>query len=205
MLTMIFTIIGVPALAEEIAENLDPAVTDVVEESPTFLDRIVESIDRGDVYELIKFAFAGITLVVAWLLKKWIAAFVDKMRQLFTNLFKRLDENESTTKASLIEQTAAVSELLKSGTAVVEASRDDIERFKNEIRAEISDTVETVLSEIKADAAETRKAEIMLANVAKILDTVYSGSSTIPSVIKEKIAGISVQTESLLNAEEEAK
>ena len=161
--------------------------------APEFIDRLKEYIDSGKLYELLGLVASGVMLVVAYLLKKGLSSLGGKMVTLIKSGNDQMNASaEEIKNASGDNSTAlkdfceALSDKLAEGTKANEVALDAfMERLIGNIEALRTEfKVQTVTHE------QVEKLDAEVKAIAEMLELVYQGSKTIPTVVKERVAVI---------------
>jgi hypothetical protein len=224
MIAMCAMLYCVPVFAEEVVEIPESeAVSDITPEEtaeePDFLDRVIEMIDEGKIWELCTLLATALLFALAYVLKKKIAEFAFKLTTFSKNVTDKVQEGSNGTIKALGDSASILAEVVSENekklvgyidhseakmSAALESAGVNIDAFKASIEAKMDELGAKIDEKLASNMRETRKAERMLADVAKILNTVYMGSSTIPSITKEKVMEIYESAEKKLGAGEES-
>lgn len=224
MIAMCAMLYCVPVFAEEVVEIPESeAVSDITPEEtaeePDFLDRVIEMIDEGKIWELCTLLATALLFALAYVLKKKIAEFVFKLTTFSKNVTDKVQEGSNGTIKALGDSASILAEVVSENekklvgyidhseakmSAALESTGVNIDAFKASIEAKMDELGAKIDEKLASNMRETQKAERILADVAKILDIVYMGSSTIPSVTKERVMEIYDHAEKTLRAGEES-
>ena len=224
MIAMCAMLYCVPVFAEEVVEIPESeVVSDITPEEtaeePDFLDRVIEMIDEGKIWELCTLMATAVLFALAYVLKKKIAEFVFKLTTFSKNVTDKVQEGSNGTikalgdSASILAKVVSENEKKLVGyidhseakmSAALESTGVNIDAFKASIENKMDELGAKIDEKLASNMRETQKAERILADVAKILDIVYMGSSTIPSITKEKVMEIYEHAEKTLRAGEES-
>lgn len=224
MIAMCAMLYCVPVFAEEVVEIPESeAVSDITPEEtaeePDFLDRVIEMIDEGKIWELCTLLATLAFFALAYVLKKKIADFAGKLTNFSKNVTDKVQEGSNGTIKALGDSASILAEVVSENekklvgyinnseakmSAALESTGVNIDAFKASIENKMDELGAKIDEKLASNMRETQKAERILADVAKILDIVYMGSSTIPSITKEKVMEIYDHAEKTLRAGEES-
>lgn len=223
------SLFGLTAFAEDVAVPEDtptvapePTPEDTVEVDPVekdFFDRVIEMIDEGKIYELATLVASAIFIALAYVLKKAISNFSTKITGFGNKVSEKVQEGSDGTAKAVNEGLAMLTAFTTDAESrmngliaenemkvrrMVESTGLNVDTFKMAIENKMDELGKKFEEKIAANTRETMKAEQILADVAKILDIVYMGSSTIPSITKERVMAIYDHAEKTMNQTEDA-
>lgn len=142
---------------------------------PGLLDRFKEYVDEGKLTELLSLAVSIVVLVLINLFKKKFgdvgAAVISSNKSVKDKI---ADDEQSRSEAS-----KHFLDLIDAFKGMIFERMDNIEKALTDVRNAISNGV---------TAEQARRLETITFDAIKMLDTVYMGSSTIPSTVKERVA-----------------
>jgi hypothetical protein len=176
-------------------------------------------IDEGKIWELCTLLATALLFALAYVLKKKIAEFAFKLTTFSKNVTDKVQEGSNGTIKALGDSASILAEVVSENekklvgyidhseakmSAALESAGVNIDAFKASIEAKMDELGAKIDEKLASNMRETQKAERILADVAKILDIVYMGSSTIPSVTKERVMEIYDHAEKTLRAGEES-
>ena len=206
-------------IPEDVPRDTDEDALEATPEEVSFFDRVIEMIDEGKIYELATLAASAVFIALAYVLKKAISNFSVKITGFGNKVSEKVQEGSDGTAKALndglamltaftADSQSRMNDLIAENEAkvhrMVESAGVNVDTFKLAIEAKMDELGAKVEEKLAANARETMKAEQMLADVAKILDIVYMGSSTIPSITKEKVMEIYEHAEKTLKQTEDA-
>lgn len=222
------SLFGLTAFAEDVAVPEDtttvapePTPEDTVEVVPVekdFFDRVIEMIDEGKIYELATLVASAIFIALAYFLKKAISNFSTKITGFGDTVSEKVKNGSDGTAKAVKEGLAMLTAFTTDAESrmngliaeneikvrrMVESTGVNVDAFKMAIESKMDELGKKFEEKIAANTRETMKAEQILADVAKILDIVYMGSSTIPSITKERVMAIYDHAEKTMNQTED--
>ena len=180
---------------DDTLDNTDAENVVVPEETkPDLIDRIVEMVDEGMIMEAVSLAAAVILAMLIYFLKNQLGKFVISIKGIGGTFSSKVDDSTENTKKVMGENAALLKEYVDNNASdfkkFVEENGKSIEEFAIHIDEKLAQVTADFEKKIEKVVQETNKAETILADLARMLDVVYMGSSTIPAVVKEKIMEI---------------
>ena len=169
----IFGIAGLTAFAEEAPETDTPALEGEAPDGEipevSFLDRIIEAWETGDILQVASLAATAIMLLLVYLLKKGI-------KSLGAAIVGVANKSSATVDAGVgtIEEAAKSTEI-------------KLAEYGEKIQHSLSD-LDTRLKESTVKAEQIKQLETLLVTLIKMFDNVYQHSKTIAAATKEQLS-----------------
>ena len=154
----------------------DDSGTETPEEPvPGLLDRFKEYVDEGKLTELLSLAVSIVVLVLINLFKKK-----------FGDVGAAVISSNKSVKDKITDDEQNRSEASKHFLDLIDALKGMIFERMDNIEEALTDVRNAISNGVTAEQAH--RLETITFDAIKMLDTVYMGSSTIPSTVKERVA-----------------
>lgn len=154
----------------------DGTNTDVSEESaPGLLDRFKEYIEEGKLTELLSLAVSLVVAALICYLKKKFGEVGSAVISSNKSVSAKIADDDKTRR----EVSAHFLELIDTLKEMIFKRIDELDKALDEVKERLDNGV---------TAEQARRLETITFDAIKMLDTVYMGSSTIPSTVKERVA-----------------